>query len=45
MYLKVQKLMALVLLCAASPVWALELQQQKFSDDEIFSAVVSKFKK
>lgn len=45
MYLKVQKLITVVLLCAASPVWALELQQQKFSDDEIFSAVVSKFKK
>jgi len=35
----------LLALCAASPVRALELQQQKFSDDEIFSAVVNKFKK
>lgn len=34
-----------MLLCAASPVWALELQSQNFSDDEIFSAVVNRFKK
>ncbi|SFU81175.1 hypothetical protein SAMN05216350_105301 [Polaromonas sp. YR568] len=37
--------MAAMLLCAASPVWALELQNQNFSDDEIFSAVVARFKK
>ena len=37
--------MAAILLCAASPVWALELQNQNFSDDEIFSAVVNRFKK
>ena len=34
-----------MLLCAASPVGALELQNQNFSDDEIFSAVVNRFKK
>jgi len=34
-----------MLLCAANPVWALELQNQNFSDDEIFSAVVNRFKK
>lgn len=34
-----------MLLCASSQVWPLELQQQNFSDDEIFSAVVSRFKK
>lgn len=45
MYSKVQKLIAVMLLCAASPAWALELQHQKFSDDEILSAVVGKFKK
>ncbi|MDR7306367.1 hypothetical protein [Rhodoferax saidenbachensis] len=44
-YLKTQKLIAAMLLYAASPVWALELQHQRFSDDEIFSAVVNKFKK
>ncbi|EJL83734.1 hypothetical protein PMI15_02531 [Polaromonas sp. CF318] len=37
--------MAAMLLCAASPAWALELQNQNFSDDEIFSAVVNRFKK
>ncbi|SDN72315.1 hypothetical protein [Polaromonas sp. JS666] len=37
--------MAAMLLCAASPVRALELQNQNFSDDEIFSAVVNRFKK
>ena len=45
MYLKTQQWMFAMLLWATSPVWALELQQQKFSDDEIFSAVVSKFQK
>ncbi|WP_298210252.1 hypothetical protein [Acidovorax sp.] len=35
----------MLLLCAAAPVWALELQQQHFSDEEIFSTVVDKFKK
>lgn len=46
MYLKKQKLpIAAMLLCAAGAVGALELQQQNFSDDEIFSTVVSKFKK
>jgi hypothetical protein len=45
MYLKTQQLITAMLLCAASSVWALELQHQKFSDDEIFSAVVNKFKK
>lgn len=45
MYLKVQKLIAVTLLCAAGPVWALELLNQKFSDDEILSAVVGKFRK
>lgn len=34
-----------MLLCAANPAWALELQNQNFSDDEIFSAVVNRFKK
>ena len=34
-----------MLLWAASPVGALELQNQNFSDDEIFSAVVNRFKK
>lgn len=34
-----------MLLCAANPVSALELQNQNFSDDEIFSAVVNRFKK
>jgi hypothetical protein len=36
---------AALLLCAASSVGALELQRQKFSDDEIFSAVVRQFQK
>jgi hypothetical protein len=43
--LKARPFMAAMLLCAASPVWALELQNQNFSDDEIFSAVVTRFKK
>lgn len=34
-----------MLLSAASTAGALELQQQKFSDDEVFSAVVETFKK
>lgn len=34
-----------MLLCAASSVGALELQHQRFSDDEIFTVVVNKFKK
>jgi hypothetical protein len=38
-------LITAMLICAASPVWALELQNQNFSDDEIFSAVVNRFKK
>lgn len=37
--------MAAMLLWAANPVRALELQNQNFSDDEIFSAVVNRFKK
>ncbi|MEO8022554.1 hypothetical protein [Polaromonas sp.] len=47
MSLKTQKSIAAILLClgAASPVCALELQNQNFSDDEIFSAVVNRFKK
>jgi hypothetical protein len=44
-YFKTHSFMAAMLLCAASPVWALELQNQNFSDDEIFSAVVNRFKK
>lgn len=43
--LKAHPFMAALLLAAASPVWALELQNQNFSDDEIFSAVVNRFKK
>ncbi len=34
-----------MLLCAVHPVGALELQNQNFSDDEIFSVVVNYFKK
>ncbi|MDW5445181.1 hypothetical protein [Polaromonas sp. SM01] len=47
MYLKTQKSIAAMLLClgAANHVWALELQHQHFSDDEIFSAVINRFKK
>jgi len=47
MNLKPQNSIAAVLLClsAASPAGALELQQQNFSDDQIFSAVVNHFKK
>jgi hypothetical protein len=37
--------LAAMLLCAARPAWTLELQNQNFSDDEIFSAVVNRFKK
>lgn len=44
-YFKTHAFMAAMLLCAASPAWALELQNQNFSDDEIFSAVVNRFKK
>ncbi|MBX9816385.1 MAG: hypothetical protein K2X79_00070 [Burkholderiaceae bacterium] len=44
--MKKQKLpIAAMLLCAAGAVGALELQHQNFSDDEIFSTVVNKFKK
>jgi hypothetical protein len=45
MLFKTHRFIAALLLCAASPVWALELQNQNFSDDEIFSAVVNRFKK
>lgn len=44
-YFKTLSFTAAMLLCAASPVRALELQNQNFSDDEIFSAVVNRFKK
>ena len=46
-YFKTRPFIAAMLLClfASSPVWALELQNQNFSDDEIFSAVVNRFKK
>jgi hypothetical protein len=44
-YFKTPSFIAAMLLCAASPVGALELQNQNFSDDEIFSAVVNRFKK
>lgn len=36
---------AAALQCVAGTVGALELQQQKFSDDEVFTAVVNTFKK
>lgn len=45
MYVKTPLFIAAMLACAASPVGALELQNQNFSDDEIFSAVVDRFKK
>ena len=45
MNIKTYPFIAMMLLCAASPVRALELQNQNFSDDEIFSAVVTRFKK
>ncbi|MEO7887054.1 MAG: hypothetical protein ABIR76_09955 [Polaromonas sp.] len=45
MFFKLHPLITVMLLSAASPVWALELQDQNFSDDEIFSAVVNRFKK
>jgi hypothetical protein len=45
MNFKTYPLIAVMLLGAASPVLALELQNQNFSDDEIFSAVVTRFKK
>jgi len=45
MYFKTPLFIAVMLICAASPAWALELQNQNFSDDEIFSAVVNRFKK
>ena len=45
MNFKTHPFIAAMLLCAASPLWALELQNQNFSDDEIFSAVVTRFKK
>jgi hypothetical protein len=45
MSFKTPPLIAAMLICAASPVGALELQNQNFSDDEIFSAVVNRFKK
>lgn len=46
-YFKTPFIAAAILLClsAASPARALELQNQNFSDDEIFSAVVNRFKK
>ena len=44
-FFKTHPFIAAMLICAANPVWALELQNQNFSDDEIFSAVVNKFKK
>lgn len=44
-YRQTQTLLVAMLLCAASPVWPLELQQQNFSDNEIFSAVVARFQK
>jgi hypothetical protein len=42
---KTQALVAAWLLCAASHASALTLQNQDFSDDEVFTAVVNKFKK
>jgi hypothetical protein len=45
MHFKTPLFIAAMLICAASPVGALELQNQNFSDDEIFSAVVDRFKK
>lgn len=45
MSFKTPSFIAAMLLCAANPVSALELQNQNFSDDEIFSAVVNRFKK
>jgi hypothetical protein len=44
-YRKKQNLMLAALLLTSSAVWPLELQQQSFSDDQIFSAVVARFKK
>ncbi len=43
--MKILRLLAAMLVWAAHPVSALELQQQNFSDDQIFSAVVETFKK
>lgn len=40
-----QRLLAALLLCAATSGWTLELQKQEFSDDQIFSAIVNRFKK
>lgn len=45
MHFKTPLFVAAMLICAAGPVGALELQNQNFSDDEIFSAVVDRFKK
>lgn len=45
MSFKTPLFIAAMLVCAANPVGALELQNQNFSDDEIFSAVVERFKK
>ena len=45
MSFKTPLFIAAMLICTASPVGALELQNQNFSDDEIFSAVVERFKK
>jgi hypothetical protein len=42
---KTQTLVAAMLLCFASHASALKLQNQNFGDDEIFTAVVTKFKK
>ncbi len=40
-----QRLLAAWLLCAATSGWALELQKQEFSDEQIFSTIVNRFKK
>lgn len=45
MCMKPAQLTAALLLCASSPLWALELQKETFTDDQIFSTVVSKFEK
>jgi hypothetical protein len=44
MYISPKQFISALLLCAVNSVWALELQQQNFSDDEIFSAVVNFFR-
>lgn len=45
MPVRTPQLLAVLLLWLASGAGALELQQQKFSDDEVFTAVVETFKK